>query len=650
MTFDWPLEPDDSINGIIGAAMKLIMQCFYTPELATSTIHCLTGIAQQAPKYLTKAGSEALNELLTSQQAESYVEQLLGGKYESETTQFVVFVASLLELHDMSSPDAFQDQSLRIILIILRNLLYMPGTPVIVDSVSQVVLDAFNQIAEGWGDWVGTDAADESIKPLVHEACMRYAAKIQYPAEESDYASHLWESDERAKFQDFRHDFQDLLLASYACVGPELIDNLAAYLETSDISSGWENLEAQLYCLGAFSDVVSSNTAELGGHVLRVLTSQKWDFLVQNVNTIPERARQGAINFISRYTFILQQNQQLLLPCINFLFASLYLPGSTTSASRAIYTLCHRQRIMLVEALPQFIDSISILTNIQPEERHRLYGAVAAIIQAIPTEEGKAAPLIRILNLISQSTKVPEAPSANSDESGVLSAIDLVQTLAAVGKGLRAPADDAIDLDAEPGIEEQDFWTSGSGKQVQETVQNVLDHVLATYPEEPLLIEATCDLLKSGYTELHPSPFKFHASYSASFLSHVIQPQSSRVGLIMNTASSFLASHASSPDAIRNEFLQISAAVTWHQQALLQSFSVDKIYTDHEFTHSSLEYFSSILPKYDYYFGDKGLSDAWQILFEFALLALENPDTLPRRSSAQFWVRPLIHLFRLHAY
>ena len=616
--------------------MILIVRCFYISELAEKALPCLTGIVHQAPKYLARAGPESLSTLLTSPQAQSYVLQLRQGRFENEAVHFVDFVTSLLDLHDLSSPESFQDQNLGLVLSILQNMLYTPGTAVVVDEVCHTVLDAFNQIVDGWGDWVGSNAADQYLEPLINEACMQYAVKIQYPVQGSEDVSHSWESDDRAQFQDFRNDVQDLLLASYACVGPVLIENLAARLHSLDLSSGWEGFEARLYCLGALSDVISNNTAELGGHISGIFTSQKWNHLIHNADTAPDLARQGAIKFISRNTFISQRDKQHLLPCINFLFASLRLPGSTASASRAIYTLCHKQRSMLLEALPQFINSITGLADIPSEDRNRLFGAVAAIVQSTPTEDGKVAPLVRIFNLISQCS---EAASYDPGKDGLVSAVDLLQTLAAVGKGLRAPPEQSINLDAQSTIEERNFWVNGDGRHVQQNAMNAIDRVLARYPKEPLIIEAMCDILKCGYTETHPSPFKFDAKYSASFFANHIQLDSPRTGVIIDTASSFLASHVSNPSTIRQEFLDICSAITRCQRDLLHSFTVTTMYNDNEFTYTSLEYFTRTLPGYAFYFSDKIMSGAWQILFEFALLAFENPDTLPRRSSAQFWVR-----------
>lgn len=626
---------DKLLNEVIDATIVLIVSCFYIPEIADPTVVCLTAIVQQAPRCLTKPGGEILSKILTCQQAESYVKQLLQGNCEAEAVRFVIFVVSLLDLYDLSAPEAFQDQSLRIVLAILRSLLYTPGIAIIIDEVCQIVLDAFNQITEAWSDWVGSSATDQSLQPLIKEACIQYTVKIQYPSQESEIASYTWESNERAQFQDFRNDVQDLLLASFACIGPVLIDILATALQSSDFSSGWEDYEAHLYCLSALADVISSNKSELGRHISGVLTSPRWNLLLQNVNSISDLPRQGAINFISRNTSIVQDDSQHLLSCVNFLFNSLHHPGSTTSASRAIHAICHKHRTVLVETLPQFINSILTVRDLPPEDRHRIFGAVAAIIQATPTEDGKVIFLVRLFTFISQYS---EMVSVDSAEDGLMSAVDLLQTLAAIGKGLRAPLEDSIDLDAEPSIEEQQFWVNGSGRHIQTNVQSVIEQNLIKYPDESLLTEATCEILKSGYTEAHPSPFKFDAEYSASFLVHNIRLDLPRTSLVIETASSFLASHVSNPDAIIGEFLQISSAITSCQRGILASFAVTKQYDDHEFTHSSLDYFTRMLPKYGDYFSDKTRSESWQILFEFALLALENPDTLPRRSSAQFWV------------
>jgi hypothetical protein len=628
----------DSISDVVDATMILIVRCFSIPELADCTITSLTGISQQAPNYLMRAGQTALDTLLTSQQAELYTAQLISGGYEAEPVRFAIFVASLLDLHDLSSPESYGDSTLRIVLAILRSLLYTPGSAA-VDEVCHTVVDAFNQIVDGWGDWVGEDGANQSLRPLIKEACMRYAVKVQYPAQGSDEASDSWESQDRVKFQDFRHDVGDLLQASYACLGPDLLQNLADPLQYSGLSIGWEEFEAHLYCLGALSDAICNNIADLGHHGLGVFISEKWNLLVNNVNTIPDVARQAAIQFISRNTFILQHHKEHLLPCINLLFASLHLPGSVTPASRAISALCHKQRSMLVEALPQFINSLAGLEDVPSEDRHRLFGAVAAIVQASPTEDSKVAPLVRMFNLTSQYA---DAASGVHFEEALNSSVDLLQTLAAIGKGLRTPAEESINVDAEPCIGDQSFWTEGDGKHVQQLVKNVVDQVIDDLPGEPLLVEAACDILRSGYTEAHPSPFKFDAGYSASFLVDNIDLNSQRIGLVIDTASSLLASYVSKPEAIRQEFFHISSAIVGCQRGILTDYSETKAYEDHEFTHSSLDYFARMLPKFGYYFSEKSLSEAWQILFEFALLALENPDTLPRRSAAQFWVSELL--------
>jgi hypothetical protein len=616
---------------MIDATVSLVLGCFSIAEIAHDAISCLVIIIQQAPGYLSQARSEELRLLLTSRQAESYVEQLCQGDFELEASQFVNLVIASLDLHDLSSPDAFQDPTIRAILAILKTLLRTPGTPVIDDPVCQAVLDAFNEIVDRFTYWVGTDAADQSAKVLVNQACMQYAVKAQYPAQ----GAQNWDKDERAQFHDFRNDVQDLLLASYACVGPELVASLSAPLLASETIFSWELFEAYLFCIGALSDVVSNNLAVLGGYVSDILDSQTWQFLLAHADQCPDRARQGAINFVSQNTSILQQDHRHLISSINFLFASLPLPDSMASASRAISVLCHRQRSLLVDGLPQFLNAISSIGGIWPEERHRVLGAMAAVIQGIDSEGDKVDALHDLVGLVDQPSTLHGFENFGPD---LARAIDRLQALAAIGKGLREPPEVSVDLDAHTNPE-RTFWSLGGGSHVQRNVQNTISDVLSAYPNEPLLMEAACEILKSGFTESHPSPFKFPTGWCAIFLSQGLFLEAPRIGLTVNTISTFLASNASHANDIQDEFLQVISPLTRNQRVILDALGENIEYDDHEFAHSSLECFTRVLPSYGYYFGDKSRLAEWQTLFEYALRVLSNADTLPRRSCAHFWVR-----------
>ena len=575
-----------------------------------------------------------LSSLLTSKQAGLYVSQLLDGDFEPEAIRYVIFVTGLLDLYDLSSPDVFQDSTLVTILDTLQRLLYTPGTAILVDETCQTVLDAFNQIADRWGDWVGTDQVDHNMKPLIQGACVQYVIKTQYPPNESESSIGQWEPDDRARFQDFRQDVQDLLLASYVCIGVETIDSIISSMDPSSSFLSWEDFESRLYCLGAFSDTIQSKREELGRYILGVFSLNQWQTILQNANLVPERARRGAISFISRNNFMLEDDQRHLIACINFLFASLRLPGSHTSASRGISALCHSQRKLLVGALSNFIESLSLLGDIASEERQRISNGIGAIIQALPSESLKVEPLSRLLTVIQSFGASGQQP----DDTGLSAAIDLLQTFAAVGKGLRAPSDVPIDVDAQYNTTECRFWTDGGGSTLQNNLQQGMDHILAKFPNEPSIVDAACDILRSGYTETHPSAFKFNPSYTATFFTQNISLVSPRVGSLIDTAAALLAASELDNGQMREQCFLISSTIIRMQRVVLDTLAATHVYNDHEFTHSSLQYFARLLPRHGYYFEDNKISADWQILFEFALTSLTNADTLPRRASAQFWV------------
>ena len=620
---------DARIVGAANIAISAITNYYNNSSIAATILSCLKAILDRAPKYMAREHSQLICTLLLAPQSARYVESLLQGNYEHDAVLFVEFLVSLLDIYDLSTPESLESTAVKLILELLRELLYTPGTAVVEDEVCQSVLDAFNQLISDWSDWAGNKPADEVLSRIAVDACLQFAVKVQYPPNDLDSSAESWDGDERAKFSEFRNDVQDLLLSSYACIGPELIDRFANIVQGPPTSPGWEDFEAQLFCLAAFSDAITNDINRLGHYILHVFASSRWTLLISNVQDSPERARQGAINFISHNTDALQQHGQFLLPCLDFLFASLHLSGSTALASRAISTLCHKQRARLVGALPQFLESASSLSRLLVADRSRLFSAVASVIQALPKEEDKAAPLERLLGQI----------SAKSGSTAASSALELLQILAAVGKGLRAPADSPIEVDPPPlSHEHATFWTLGAGRRVQDIITATIEQALVVEDPDPALLEAVCEILRSGYTESHPNPFKLDPSFNTNLLVGLVNTDYSSIGVVIGTASAFLASLSESSDETPYEVSQIVSAITNRQRTLLESFAEEKHYEDHEFTYSSLDLFARTMPRHGRYFVDDRKSGEWQIIFEFALLSLENADTLPRRSAAHFWV------------
>ena len=195
----------------------------------------------------------------------------------------------------------------------------------------------------------------------------------------------------------------------------------------------------------------------------------------------------------------------------------------------------------------------------------------------------------------------------------------------------------AIDLEVEKG-QGSEFWKTYPAKAVQDNALSIFNQImnLEDFRLNGQIVEAGCDFIKAGYTEEDPSPFKFPPVVSGNFFSSTINLSTPSLNVVMATASTFLAS--AKPGSIDAEFSTLLQAVVNVQQNLLSEYQVTKQYADHEFTYSSLDFLVRMLPKWgESLFTIPNSQEPLQVLLEFALLALETPDTLPRRSSAAFW-------------
>ncbi len=630
-------EDNNTPSLYINRSLGFIVQCFQFEFLADNVIDFLTGLVQSAPQYYQRLSTETIRNIIVSPKAETWLSDLQNGDFTPEATRYPEFLLSLVEREDLSSPAFLGGQYSDRVIGILQVLLQCTGAAVVEDGVCHMVLDAFSQIVEGYLDWMGSGEADQYMTNLIANVCGSCLVKVQYPPEEMDSSTQTWDPNDRSKFKDFRRDVEDFLLSAFSALGPALLRNIVHSLLDNDAESTWESFEAGIFCLGTLSDTMSNNTDQYDSLVSSIFSTSKWNAVVQNTTTIPSRARQGAIKYISQNTTYLQRHQDQMVPCLNFLFSSLQSRTSTPAASRAIQTLCDTQRSSLVSTLPQFVASLSSLPEVPSDDKHRLYGAVAAVIQALPNEDEKVDPLSEMLDMLSRDLPILSSLVNENNEDALPTALDLLQSLTAIGKGLRAPAETTIDLDSEPHSQSQ-YWKEGPGKAVQDRAQAVFLTIMSITPFRfgAQIIEAVCEFMKAGYTEEDPSPFKFAPNISASFFANKIHLSTPNLSIVMATASSFLSS--TPPTSLDAAFPALIERVVDAQRTLLSTFAVSKQYADHDFTYSSLDFLVRLLPKWGgRLFIIPSADQSLQIMLEFALLALENPDTLPRRSSASFW-------------
>jgi len=562
---------------------------------------------------------------------------LLEGDFSPDAVLYVDFLEAIISQVDVTSPDYLQSGKYHDVILHLQRLLRCRGVAVVEDVVCQIVLETVSQMVEGHTDWAEDQPVDPVFQNLVADACGACLIKIRLPYEQMSSETQTWDSDDRAKFQDFRYDAQDFFQSAFAVLGVSLIEEIAKAILNPSASPDWCTFEAGIFSLTAFSDTMANQPETYDPLISTILSSPSWNEVVLSSSRVPDRARQTSIKFISENTGYFQRHASSLVPVLNFLFSSLHLHVSAGAASRAIYTLCDAQRSSLTEALPQFLSSLRTISDLGETERHRMYGAVAAVIQATPGEEAKLLPLRQILDAVQGLFRAPQDVASGAEELLII-CTDVMQTLAAVGKGLRAPADVPIDL--EPREDEQSsFWTSGPGQDIQRQALGIYTAAFDALDGrvDSDFVEAACDFIRSGLTEDHPSPFKFPLSTGLELISHQISTDSPNIDAVMACASSFLASV--SPKELDGRLAELLYPVANNQQKIVAEVHISHKLPSTDFPSSSFDFLARLLPKWGQtWFTLPDSRDVAGVAVELGLIVLGDPDTLPRRSAASFFV------------
>ncbi|KIX94282.1 uncharacterized protein Z520_09992 [Fonsecaea multimorphosa CBS 102226] len=624
-------------EGIARDCIAATVDFFEDDSYTGSVLQMLISLENSSARLLREALPNFPARLVNSPKAREMVDLLLRGDFISDGVLYVDLLESIMGHIDITKPDFLDNHRYNEVVVTLQRLLSCKGVAVIEDPVCQVVLERIGEIIEGYIDWEDdNEPARLFLKGVTVRVCEACLLKIRIPPEEMSSETQSWDADDRAKFQDFRFDVQDFFHSAYMVLGNALIEEIVANILGHGASPDWSIFEASTFSLLAFSDTMTANPDKYDTIITTVLGSPAWSYLLQTADNVPDRALRTAIKFIAENVAYLQRHPDRLVAILNFLFSSLHLQASTTAASRAIYNLCDFHRSTLGEGLPQFIDSLVSIGDIGETERHRIYAAVAAIIQALPTEEAKVEPLSRLLSPVGHAFTILDGN--NIDKADILrGCIDIMQTLASIGKGLRSPADVPVDLEASS-ASTSDFWTSGQGAIVQQNVLAMYHAILQKVRPyiDSVFVDACCDFIKSGFTEEHPSPFKFTDLIGLELVNHFINLDNPSIDNTMACASSFLAS-------VSKKNLQASVsgllyAVISNQRLILSTYHETKQLPNNDFLSSSLDFLSRLLNKCaPMWFGMQDSQDTAAVSVEMGLLVMADSDTLPRRSAAGFF-------------
>ncbi|EEQ28900.1 KapN [Microsporum canis CBS 113480] len=484
----------------------------------------------------------------------------------------------------------------------------------------------------------GVLVISEEVKQKLARVITEGYDKLRYPTHE---VAQSWDDNELKLFNYFRREFTDYLLEVYPLLGVDVIRHILEQASSAIAKQDWDAFEVAIYCLGSLAESVAEN--EHADPLLDSLfCSDVFESVCYGHKEIPLKSRQTMADMIDHYTPYLARNGKLLAPVLNFLFSSLDFPSCDQVASRSISSLCQSCRKFLPMHSQGFIDKFHQLcskASLGDSTLERVAEGIAAVIQATELDSEKAMGLLKLLNpLLLEAQAACQQASNGQYEEGLERSLIAMRCTASIGMGIRAPDDDIIDLDAqEPQPTTNSFWVSDPlGISVTETVIRILDTLVGQFPNESYMIEATCDVLKAGYTEKQPGPYVFPSQVTVRFVK-ATNISSPRFSNVMATATAFLASHASNPGVIEQEVTEL----TMHTAALIQSLTVSPSSYDPEAAHSCIDFLTRLIPKYYTQFFNlqyvDGAPPPLPTILSFTLDVLKRPDPLPLRASCSFW-------------
>lgn len=613
------------------------IQALHHEDLYEESSGLLTEILECFPTFLTVNDSASIAIILSGEKVQHMVTDLVSGNYSSEAALFARLCLAYGEAYvqDLARRDNPEyEQILKQLMQILNHTGY-PGVDD--EGFCSQALAFWQTYLEFITDSLYTVEPDNK-PPWMHVARQRVMGvleicwvKLRQPI--TDEASE-WDSDERTNFQAYCNDVQDFLQSSYTLLGVDIFERFAWLAIKAIGEQAWLELEASLICLNALSEAVSeeSNTDDI---LSKVFGSALFSEMTNRGAEIPARTKQIAMTMITKFISFFERHSEYLPAMLTYLFHSLENPILAIVAAKAIYTACSSCRTTLTSDLSVFIQQYEIVQgrgDVETNTKEKVLGGITAIIQALPTEESKIEPLRTLLFYVESDVRTCLAAmdgsqgEANGLERSQAYGTSALKCLASMGKALQMPDDLAIDLDAE--IPTNVVWTTGQGANLQESIISIVQSVTSLMPWNSDIMEAACQILRSGYKETTPGPFIFHPKVTVSFLLSA-SLQTSRLDLIIYTATTMLIQSSSSP----SDMPAAASMCLDHAIKLLSNLDYNPS-TEPEIAASILDLADKCVPRYL-----TSMSHLREInkFFDFALSSLASADIMPHRSAAQFW-------------
>ncbi|KAI0937932.1 hypothetical protein AcW1_002387 [Taiwanofungus camphoratus] len=265
-----------------------------------------------------------------------------------------------------------------------------------------------------------------------------------------------WTRDQRDKFQIYRRDVGDTLINAYYILRDDLLGyyvrDIIERLTTKPGQQGWEEVEATLHCIMAVQEAVP---LEDNPHLSRIFGPEILGCLPTAGN---HRVRRTALSLIGSYASWFAKSSQsssaLLIGAVSYIVAALPEPALCLQAANALRDLCDANRTALAPHIGAFGELHAGLIGIPDTEKSKVLQSIASVIQALPPMEAMPAVEALINPVVAKLFEALQS-SAQLPEEARMVAIQQLETISGIAKGLTGTTDSLLVLDDSPATQEE---------------------------------------------------------------------------------------------------------------------------------------------------------------------------------------------------
>jgi hypothetical protein len=469
-------------------------------------------------------------------------------------------------------------------------------------------------------DWM------EGAKTNVFQAVSELVQKTIYPPAD---ILESWDGDSKRSFKVFRVDVRDIIAEAYECLRDALTDQFIDFSLRALEQNNWLELEAGLFGLVSIAEAFNESVDER----LCRLFDQPLLSTISGNECVPAITRRTAVEAIAILDHFFLRNPRFLPQVLPFLLTALAHPATAQSAAKSFAKLCSECRKSLTEELGSFFQMYEQFLTYQTAEeftKSKVLEGIAAIVQALDTEEKQLVGVRQLFHYVAQDAMqaINVTKEGRDSEQGQVLALTTLKCLTTIGRSLQALDEDVVDLATEK--EQSTFWLQGPGKEIQNQVINFVNYLTQVFPGNDEIVEAGCNVLRTGFKESVPGPFVLPPSAAVDFITKTTV-QTPRLPYVLDTACCWLSSFKHSPPA---GFAENAQRLLQHNIGIMQTLEHPR--NDPEISVGCLELLQNFINSNPLILVQQQ-PNIFAGMFGFTIESVKSPEVLPKRAAAKLW-------------